>query len=113
MGTKGSSQVFKKNLGNPVAIYTHSQETVLGNTRTVAANSSDSSYTFIKGMNYIEFIFEAEESSMSSSPGISIVQPDSFVESDDLTVELEDIFTLVNYFKTGAGQADGPWAPQL
>lgn len=25
----------------------------------------------------------------------------------------DDIMTLVNYFKTGAGQADGPWAPGL
>ena len=113
MGTKGSSQVFKKNIGNPVAIYTHSQETVLGNTRTVAANSSDSNYTYIKGMNYLEFIFEAEESSMSSTPGISVVQPDSFVENEDTTINLEDVFTLVNYFKSGAGQANGPWAPQL
>ena len=113
MGTKGSSPVFKKNLGNPVAIYSHNQGAVLGTTRTVAANSEDTSYTYIKGLEYIEFIFAAEEDTQSSAPGVTTVQPDSFVETSALTVALEDIFTLVDYFKNGAGQSDGPWASQL
>lgn len=31
----------------------------------------------------------------------------------NMQCNINDIVTLVNYFKTGAGQADGPWAPGL
>ena len=113
LGTKGSSPQFKKKPGNPVAVYTHSVENVLGTTRVVAANSQDTTYDYVKGMEYLEFIFSSEETTMKATPGVSEVQPESFVESDALTVNLEDIFTLVNFFKTGEGLNSGPWAPQL
>lgn len=109
-GTKGSASQFKKKVGKPVATYTHSSATVLGDTRTIASGDSDATYDTVKGIEYITFIFPDEESTMKSAPGISTVQPDSFVESQELTINLEDIFTLVNFFKTGAGQVNGPWA---
>ena len=121
MGTKGSSSLFKKNLGKKVATYTHSSASTLGSTRTVAANDSDENYAFVDGMGYLGFIFDSEESSISNDQYITTVQPGGFVEGasiklDDvftLVNKLTDITTLVNYFKTGDGQADGPWAPQL
>jgi hypothetical protein len=83
-GTKGSENVLKKNLGEAVAQYTSSSASSLGtpvfnNTTNIKFELS----TYVAGAN------------------VSTVGPEEFVTIN--SVELSDIITLVNYFKTGAG----------
>ena len=95
LSTKGSSAVLSKNIKGPVGQYTSSAEGVLGN--RVSLGTSDELTTL-----------EFELSTYSGGAGVSAVQPEKFVVVQE--IDLSDIFTLVNYFKTGAGQASGPWA---
>lgn len=95
-GTKGSAPQFKKKVGKPVATYTHSSAEVLGNTRTISSGDSDTTYDIVKGIEYITFIFPSEEASKKATAGISVVQPDSFVESSNLSVNLESLFEASN-----------------
>lgn len=90
-GTKGSENVLKKNLGEAVAQYTSSSASSLGtpvfnNTTNIKFELSD----YVAGAN------------------VNTVGPEEFVTIN--SVELSDIITLVNYFKTGAGKQNGPWA---
>ena len=90
VGTKGSENVLKKTLGNAVATYTGTTAQTLG---TEVTNS----------ISNIKF-----ELSTYDGQGTTTVAPEEFVSVSE--VSLEDIITLVNYFKTGGGVANGPWA---
>ena len=90
-GTKGSENVLKKNLGEPVAQFTSNSASSLG----VAVFNNTTNIAF-------------ELSDYTAGAGVTTVGPEEFVTIN--SVELADIVTLVNYFKTGAGQANGPWA---
>lgn len=90
-GTKGSENVLKKNLGEAIAQYTSSSINSLG---TEIFNNA----TNIK--------FELPE--YIAGTGVNTVGPEEFVTIN--SIELSDIITLVNYFKTGAGRQNGPWA---
>lgn len=89
-GTKGSENVLKKNLGEAVAQYTSSSASSLG---TPVFNSTTN----------IKF----ELSNYVAGANVNTVGPEEFVTIN--SVELSDIITLVNYFKTGAGKQNGPW----
>ena len=90
-GTKGSENVLKKNLGEAVAQYSSSTADSLG---TEVFNNT----TNIK-FELFDYVPEA---------GVNTVGSEEFVTID--SVQLSDIVTLVNYFKTGAGKQNGPWA---
>ena len=90
-GTKGSENVLKKNLGEAVAQYTSSSASSLG---TPVFNNTTN----------IKF----ELSNYVAGANVNTVGPEEFVTIN--SVELSDIITLVNYFKTGAGKQNGPWA---
>lgn len=90
-GTKGSENVLKKTLGGVVAQYTSSSASSLG---TAVFNNTTN----------IKF----ELSDYTPGTGVNTVGPEEFVTID--SIELSDIITLVNYFKTGAGKQNGPWA---
>ena len=90
-GTKGSENVLKKNLGEAVAQYSSSAANSLG---TPVFNNTTN----------IKF----ELSDYVPGAGVSTVGSEEFVTID--SVQLSDIVTLVNYFKTGAGKQNGPWA---
>ena len=90
-GTKGSENVLKKNLGEAVAQYTSSSASSLG---TPVFNNTTN----------IKF----ELSNYVAEANVNTVGPEEFVTIN--SVELSDIITLVNYFKTGAGKQNGPWA---
>ena len=90
-GTKGSSAVLKKKIGDVVAVYTSNDVNSLG---TMQSNS-------IQNMEF-------ELPTYTAGAGVSEVASEEFVTID--SVEIADIITLVNYFKTGAGKANGPWA---
>lgn len=90
-GTKGSENVLKKNLGEAVAQYSSSAANSLG---TIVFNNTTN----------IKF----ELSDYVPGAGVNTVGSEEFVTID--SVQLSDIVTLVNYFKTGAGKQNGPWA---
>lgn len=90
-GTKGSENVLKKNLGEAVAQYTSSSANSLG---TPVFNNTTN----------IKF----ELSNYVAGANVNTVEPEEFITIN--SVELSDIITLVNYFKTGAGKQNGPWA---
>lgn len=95
LSTKGSSAVLSKNIKGPVGQYTSSAEGVLGS--RVSLGTADELTTL-----------EFELANYSGAAGVEAVQPEEFVVVQE--IDLSDIFTLINYFKTGAGQASGPWA---
>jgi len=86
---------LSKNIKGPVGQYTSSTEGVLGS--RVSLGTADELTTL-----------EFELSTYSGAAGVEAVQPEEFVVVQE--IDLSDIFTLINYFKTGAGQASGPWA---
>ena len=90
-GTKGSENVLKKNLGDPVAQFTSSSANSLG---TAVYNNTTN----------IKF----ELSNYTPGAGVTTINPEEYVTVD--SVEINDIVTLVNYFKNGAGKQNGPWA---
>ena len=90
-GTKGSENVLKKNLGEAVAQYTSSSASSLG--IPVFNNTTNIKFEL---SNYV------------AGANVNTVGPEEFVTIN--SVELSDIITLVNYFKTGAGKQNGPWA---
>ena len=106
VATKGSEAVTKKKLfQKKVATYTGSSDAqVMGSTRTTYADDQ-TNYEQIKGLNFIEFEF-----SDFDGTGFDEVEPGQYAVDPTNTIDLVDIFTLINYFKTGDGQASGPWA---
>lgn len=90
-GTKGSENVLKKKLGEAVAQYTSSSASSLG---TPVFNNATNIKFELPG--YV------------AGAGVNTVGPEEFVTIN--SVELSDIITLVNYFKTGGGISNGPWA---
>jgi len=90
-GTKGSENVLKKKLGDPVAQFTSSSASSLG---TAVYNNTTN----------IQF----ELSNYTPGAGVTTINPEEYVTVD--SVEINDIVTLVNYFKNGAGKQNGPWA---
>lgn len=101
-GTKGSAPQFKKKVGKPVATYTHSSADYLGGyDRIVAVDDQDPTYDFVKGMDYLEFIFPSEEAEWREI--YDVVQPNSFVESEELSINLEDVITSSKGIKRNSG----------
>ena len=90
-GTKGSSAILKKKLGDVVAVYTSASANSLG---TMQSNT-------IQNMEF-------ELPTYTAGAGVSEVASEEFVTIAN--VEVVDIITLVNYFKTGVGKSQGPWA---
>jgi hypothetical protein len=84
-GTKGSENVLKKNLGEAVAQFTSSAADSLG---TAVFNNTTNIKFELPG--YV------------AGAGVNTVGPEEFVTIN--SIELSDIVTLVNYFKTGAGK---------
>ena len=107
VATKGSEAVAKKKLfQKKVATYTGSSDSqVMGPTRTTYADDQ-TNYEQIKGLDFIEFEF-----STFNGNGLDAVAPEEYAITNEM--DLVDLFTLVDFFKNGAGQADGPWAQSL
>ena len=104
VATKGSEAVAKKKLfQKKVATYTGSSDAqVIGSTRTTYADDQ-TNYEQIKGLDFIEFEF-----STFNGNGLDAVAPEEYAITNEM--DLVDLFTLVDFFKNGAGQANGPWA---
>ena len=109
VATKGSSAVAKKNLfQKKVATYTNDSNSSIGTNRTIYENAGgeQANYEQIKGIDFMEFVFPDFNGS-----SLQTVGPEQYVITNQM--DLVDLFELVDFFKNGAGQANGPWAQQL
>ena len=95
-GTKGSENVLKKNLGEPVAVYTNDSSDSSANTSSLGVATSNS----IQNIEFEDYTF--------NGTGCQTVASEEFVAVKE--VELGDILDIIDELKTMKANHQGPWA---
>ena len=95
-GTKGSENVLKKNLGEPVAVYTNDSSDPSANTSSLGVATSNS----IQNIEFEDYTF--------NGTGCQTVASEEFVAVKE--VELGDILDIIDELKTMKANHQGPWA---
>ena len=95
-GTKGSENVLKKNLGEPVAVYTNDSSNTAANTSSLGVATSNS----IQNIEFEDYTFDGT--------GCQTVASEEFVAVKE--VELGDILDIIDELKTMKANHQGPWA---
>lgn len=95
-GTKGSENVLKKNLGNPVAVYVNDSDNTGSNTSTLGVASSNN----ISNVEFEDYSF--------NGTGCQTVASEEFVALKE--INLSDIIDIVLELKTMKVNNQGPWA---
>ena len=95
-GTKGSENVLKKNLGEPVAIYTNDSSNTSSNTSSLGVATSNN-------INNIEF-----EDYAFDGTGYQVVASEEYVAIKE--VNLADVIDIISELKTMKANHQGPWA---
>lgn len=95
-GTKGSENVLKKNLGDPVAVYTNDSENTAANTSSLGVATSNS----IQNIEFEDYAFDGT--------GCETVGAEQFVSVK--SIDLQDIIDIVSELKTMKQNNQGPWA---
>ena len=95
-GTKGSENVLKKNLGDPVAVYVNDSGNTGSNTSTLGVASSNN----ISNVEFEDYSF--------NGTGCQTVASEEFVALKE--INLSDIIDIVSELKTMKANHQGPWA---
>ena len=95
-GTKGSENVLKKNLGDPVAVYVNDSGNTGSNTSTLGVASSNN----ISNVEFEDYSF--------NGTGCQTVASEEFVALKE--INLSDIIDIVLELKTMKANNQGPWA---
>lgn len=95
-GTKGSENVLKKNLGEPVAVYTNDSEDTSSNTSSLGVATNNT----IQNIEFEDYAFDGT--------GCQTVASEEFVAVKE--VELSDILDIISELKTMKANNQGPWA---
>lgn len=95
-GTKGSENVLKKNLGEPVAVYTNDSSNNSSNTSSLGVATSNN-------INNIEF-----EDYAFDGTGCQVVASEEYVAIKE--VNLADVIDIISELKTMKANHQGPWA---
>lgn len=96
LGTKGSENVLKKNLGNPVAVYTNDSNDTSSNTSSLGIASSNT----IQNIEFEDYEFDGT--------GCTTVASEQFVAIK--TIDLVDVIDIISELKTMKANNQGPWA---
>ena len=95
-GTKGSENVLKKNLGEPIAVYTNDSSNTSSNTSSLGVATSNN-------INNIEF-----EDYTFDGTGCQVVASEEYVAVKE--VNLADVIDIISELKTMKANHQGPWA---
>ena len=95
-GTKGSENVLKKNLGEPVAVYTNDSSNTSSNTSSLGVATSNT-------INNIEF-----EDYAFDGTGCQVVASEEYVAVKE--VNLADVIDIISELKTMKANHQGPWS---
>ena len=95
-GTKGSENVLKRNLGNPVAVYTYDSSNTSSNTSTLGVATSNT----ISNIEFEDYSFDGT--------GCETVGAEEFVSIK--SIDLQDVIDIVAELKTMKQNNQGPWA---
>jgi len=95
-GTKGSENVLKKKLGDPVAVYTNNSENAASNTSSLGVATSNN----IQNIEFEDYAFDGT--------GCETVGAEEFVSVK--SIDLQDMIDIIDELKTMKSNNQGPWA---
>lgn len=95
-GTKGSENVLKKNLGEPVAVYTNDSSNTSSNTSGLGVATSNN----IANIEFEDYAFDGT--------GCQVVASEEYVALKE--INLADMIDILTELKTMKANHQGPWA---
>ena len=95
-GTKGSENVLKKNLGEPVAVYTNDSSNTSSNTSSLGVATSNN----IANIEFEDYAFDGT--------GCQVVASEEYVALKE--IDLADMIDILTELKTMKANHQGPWA---
>lgn len=95
-GTKGSENVLKKNLGEPVAVYTNDSSNTASNTSSLGVATSNN----IANIEFEDYAFDGT--------GCQLVASEEYVAIKE--IDLAEMIDILTELKTMKANHQGPWA---